>query len=251
MSDDPIEPVSDALDEWLSAERRRPDPSSDAQARVWDRVRDEVGPASSPLLSRPRPTARARHLWSALAGVLAGGAAGAAITAAILSGGEPPEPRVLLVEVPIAVSTEPARDDPARAFTPTAPPVEPPSVELRVDPPRRGPDRAGRTRDPARTSSIEEGTAEVQSTLGAERAIIDVARAAVSRGHPEEALDALARHAREFPEGLLREERDALVTIALYRTGRISEADDAAARFRATYPTSVFRASIERAGAGR
>ena len=97
----------------------------------------------------------------------------------------------------------------------------------------------------ARVRATEpEGTA---SRLAAERAIIDVIRTAIARGHTNSALDAIARHARDFPRGRLSEERDGLRVIALARAGRRTEAVAAAERFRRAHPRSVLRPAIDAA----
>ena len=59
--------------------------------------------------------------------------------------------------------------------------------------------------------------------LAAERVLIEQARMAVARGQGEAALDAVGHHAREFPRGRLREEREALAVQALALAGRADE----------------------------
>jgi hypothetical protein len=76
--------------------------------------------------------------------------------------------------------------------------------------------------------------------LEAEARLIDEARALVHRGEVAGAFAVLARHARQFPAGTFREEREALRVLALGRAGRIEEAAAAAARFRSAFPRSVF-----------
>jgi hypothetical protein len=83
------------------------------------------------------------------------------------------------------------------------------------------------------------------STLTAERAILDVANAALSKGQAADALDALGRHARKFPRGVYREEREALTIRSLRALGRADEAERLAAQFKTRYPKSLFLSIVE------
>lgn len=60
--------------------------------------------------------------------------------------------------------------------------------------------------------------------LAAERALLDVARSALARGEAGEALAAASRHARDYPDGALVEEREAIAVKALVALGRKEEA---------------------------
>jgi hypothetical protein len=75
--------------------------------------------------------------------------------------------------------------------------------------------------------------------LAAERALLDAARVALGRGEPDAALDAVARHAREFPNGRLTEEREALAVRALAKAGRVEEARARGVTFLEKYPRSL------------
>ena len=70
---------------------------------------------------------------------------------------------------------------------------------------------------------------------------------ALARGSAADALAALEVHAREFPDGRLAEERDALRIHALASSGRREEAATRARAFRATYPSSIFLPVVDRA----
>ena len=83
------------------------------------------------------------------------------------------------------------------------------------------------------------------SGLAAERALLDVARAALGRGSPEEALEAAMRHAREYPSGVLTEEREALAIRALAASGNRDAAVARASRFRSRYPKSLLLPAVE------
>jgi len=60
--------------------------------------------------------------------------------------------------------------------------------------------------------------------LAAERALLDVARSALARGEAGEALAATSRHAHEYADGALVEEREAIAVKALVALGRKDEA---------------------------
>jgi hypothetical protein len=83
------------------------------------------------------------------------------------------------------------------------------------------------------------------STLTAERALLDVAHAALGKGQAADALDALGRHARRFPHGVYREEREALTIQSLRALGRLDEAERLAALFKTRYPRSLFLSIVE------
>jgi RNA polymerase sigma-70 factor (ECF subfamily) len=82
------------------------------------------------------------------------------------------------------------------------------------------------------------------STLVGERALLDVAHSALGNGHADDALVALARHAERYPNGVYREEREALTIQCLHALGRTGEAARKAAVFRARYPKSLFLPSV-------
>jgi hypothetical protein len=98
------------------------------------------------------------------------------------------------------------------------------------------------------TNGVDEASAQAarDAQLGAERALLDMARTAVARGQGEVAFGPLQRHARNFPHGRMAEERDWLWVQALLLTGRTSEARARAARFRAAYPNSLMIPALDR-----
>jgi TolA-binding protein len=83
--------------------------------------------------------------------------------------------------------------------------------------------------------------------LAAERAELETARAAMTRGRWGEAEAALNRHAAAFPEGQLAEERANLFVVLLAEQGRIAEARAAESRFEREYPASLFAAAARAA----
>jgi outer membrane protein assembly factor BamD (BamD/ComL family) len=83
--------------------------------------------------------------------------------------------------------------------------------------------------------------------LRRERAMLEIARTALGRGDAASALDALARHADEYPDGKLSEERDAMTIQSLVAAGRGAGARERADTFRRRYPRSLLLPSIDRA----
>jgi hypothetical protein len=86
--------------------------------------------------------------------------------------------------------------------------------------------------------------------LEAERALLDVARAALGRGEGAEALRAVEEHARRFARGVLAEEREAMGVQALRMLHRDDEASERLSRFRARFPGSLIRPALEAAADG-
>jgi hypothetical protein len=80
-----------------------------------------------------------------------------------------------------------------------------------------------------------------------EREVLDVARAAIARGQPLDALAATQEHARRWPKGYLSEEREVVLIQALVAAGRQPEAQARAARFRRTFPSSFFGQAVDAA----
>ncbi len=81
--------------------------------------------------------------------------------------------------------------------------------------------------------------------LGRERALLAIARTAVARGQGDAALTALDRHAQQYPNGQLSEERESLRIQALVAAGRKNEAERRATDFRGRYPESLQKKAIE------
>ena len=83
--------------------------------------------------------------------------------------------------------------------------------------------------------------------FAAERALLETARTALSRGQSDAALEVLSRHARRFSHGRLVEERESLWVQALVQAGRDPEARERGERFRRQFPSSLFQPIIDAA----
>ncbi len=81
--------------------------------------------------------------------------------------------------------------------------------------------------------------------LGAERSLLDIARGALARGEGAEALAAVDRHGREYPDGALVEEREALAVKALVALGRRDEARARAQRFEQRFPNGLMLRAVK------
>ena len=75
-----------------------------------------------------------------------------------------------------------------------------------------------------------------------EVALLSKAQAALSRGRPQEALEALAEHAARFPQGALTEERAATRARTLCALGRTREAEAELKRMAKLNPASAYLA---------
>jgi hypothetical protein len=80
-----------------------------------------------------------------------------------------------------------------------------------------------------------------------EVALLSKAQAALSRGRPQEALEALAEHAQRFPRGALTEERAATRARTLCALGRRQEAETELKRVEKLNPTSAYLARAREA----
>jgi hypothetical protein len=83
------------------------------------------------------------------------------------------------------------------------------------------------------------------TSLAAERALLEEARMAMARGSAPEAIAALRRHETAFPRGRLAEERDAMLVQALARAGLGGEAEGRAKAFRERFPGSLFMPVVD------
>jgi len=75
-----------------------------------------------------------------------------------------------------------------------------------------------------------------------EVALLSKAQAALSRGRPQEALEALSEHAQRFPRGVLSEERSATRARTLCALGRTRDAAAELKRIETLNPTSAYLA---------
>lgn len=132
----------------------------------------------------------------------------------------------------------PAPPAPAQA-EPSAEPAQPAAA------PPPAPSPATRSSTPLR---VHRPVAAVQDPR-AEITLLQQARRALASA-PDQALALTQSHARQFPDGVFREEREALAIEALLALGRHDEAKSRAHSLFERYPQSAYRRRIERLLAG-
>lgn len=131
------------------------------------------------------------------------------------------------VKQPVAVPAPRTLEPPVQA--PEAQAVEPPSAPSAPASRERGAPSAG--------ESSKRGL-EIRQEV----ALLSKAQAALSRGRPQEALEALSEHAQRFPRGALTEERAATRARTLCALGRRQEAESELKRMEKLNPTSAYLA---------
>ncbi len=82
--------------------------------------------------------------------------------------------------------------------------------------------------------------------LGKERALLSTARTALAKRDGPGALAALDRHAGQFPNGRLAEERASLRVQALLLSGDRTRATREAEEFKQAYPKSLLKGAVEK-----
>jgi TolA-binding protein len=128
--------------------------------------------------------------------------------------------------------------DPTRA-------IAPPASVRRPQSPRPEPAPAIAAPEPAPDDSTSPAAPE--GDLMRESALLARAQSAVARGASEHAIAALREHAARFPEGQLREEREALWVSALVRAGDLAAAEQRARQFRERFPGSPLQPTVDAA----
>jgi hypothetical protein len=102
---------------------------------------------------------------------------------------------------------------------------------------------------PERSGTLVGEAAKRGNEIRQEVALLSKAQAALSRGRPQEALDALSEHATRFPRGALTEERAATRARTLCALGRRQEAETELRRIERLNPGSAYLArAIESCG---
>jgi hypothetical protein len=133
------------------------------------------------------------------------------------------------VEVPVYVTASASVQAPA-----------PPPPELAASVTSKQP-----SAPPSVSSTVASSTKD--TSLAAERSLLEIARTALARGDSASALDALGKHQAQFPKGQLSEEREALYVQALAMAGRMTEAKQRADRFKKIWPGSMLLPVVESA----
>jgi len=232
----PLEPELEAL---LQSERLA-SPPADALDRVWTRLAVSVA-SGSPGGGHPgegaaaAPPSRGWLGAHARAAVIAAFVGGGAVGAALVTALRPlPAERIVYVDRRVPETGAPAQRSLPRIAEPVTEAKDLPSSSEEPKPEPVAPPAARRTAAPSASAS-----------LAAERVVLDEARSALSEGDASRALALTETHAQRFAHPQLGEEREALAIQALVSGGRYYNARARAARFRATWPSSLFLPAVE------
>jgi hypothetical protein len=224
MNEHHLEPLDAETRELLLAEKAPSGAPAHRRDRVLAKLQASIASPGG-VGESPRPDvgiatrAAAGKVTSMAVVFVVGGLAGAAVDRWLVP---PLPPRIVYVPVASPTAPEPHRD----------------TIEIPPEMPS--------TRPPAAASRAA-GTPSAESDLGAERALLDRARAAFAAADYAAALTAVASHAKRFPGGHLQEEREALAVKALVGAGRYDEAKARGARFRTRFPNSFLAPTIDEA----
>jgi hypothetical protein len=250
---DAPEPLDDALHVLLARERDAypKDPPADDAWRRLELAAMARGiatapvPVQAPPQAAPPEAAPPAAVGKMLLAPAKGRALAAAIAIAIGSGGLGYQ--VGLRSRPAPVKTELVAQHAAPAVEATAKP-SPSEDALKLAAAAPLPVQASTQAPPASAAPpTPSNTAPGPSDLAGEQAQIDIARAALARGRPGDALRSLGEHQRIYPSGKLREEREALAVQALVQSGQKAAATSRAERFRRSFPNSFFGPVVEQA----
>jgi hypothetical protein len=241
------------LKSLLEVERAAGPMPAASRARVWEGL--ELGLAALPgvpLEPGPRMAARtarhalATHGLTALVGLVTGGGLGLAAGMHLAQKSQAnPAPVIVPTSQPAPqlVAPEPLPTAPASALE-SKPAIghRPPRLEQRVPAPAAV---QAPSQKPNLIAAPKTAPATLSSPLDRERALIDTARTALGRGDANGALEFLDQHTREYPNGMLTEESEALRIETLLSAGGLQEARRAAAAFRVKHPKSLLLPAIE------
>jgi hypothetical protein len=259
----PLDPLPDDLARLWQAERTRPAPCARSAHRVWSGVASQVGimPApggpqdggssSTPSSATPPAPVSPQGVGAATAagmlshplasgalGFVLGGIVGGATVASLLPHGSLPG------SAP-ATSVSAALSWSAPSALPDAPSAAASVVEIESLPTASNTTVAV---EPTVRSADAGATTAVRDTdLNTERSLLDEARTSLMRGRGPAAINALQRHAQQYPRGKLSQEREALFIQALASTGQTDQARARAALFRKQFPTSLLLPAVEAA----
>ena len=255
-------PMPGDLQSLLDAERVGKPMPSDAQARVRSRVESTLGivvvAAGAGVAAHTAGAAIAgsaaakvgiltKPWFVAVTAFVLGGLTGAGVHAYVASKSNPPASTstntVIAAATPTSTNASSAWSASSGAIAQVAQlapstSAAPPLVATIVAPVAQGTSAA------AAKPSTSEGK---DTSLAAERSLIEVAHTALSRGDSSGAIAALDQHAKRFPFGQLGEEREALYVQALSQAGRRDEARVRALRFKKQFPGSLLLPVVEAA----
>ena len=252
MSEAPLEPLDPDLAALFANEREQgelPAPDPEVVDRAIERAKERaesLGSSSSeprPPSGQAPPSAPSGAQFGvkalALSG-LVGSLLGGAVTYAWVAPSAATSSPVPSSQVANAnANTSPALSSEAAAST-SASAAASVSAQV-VDPPKPAPLSSASAR-PSASAAMPSPAVD----LVRERELVDAARAALSKGHPDETLRLLREHETRFGAGQLVQEREALFVVAYARSGKKDIARVRLAAFRKAHPTSPMLSTLER-----
>jgi hypothetical protein len=223
-------PLSTLAQELLRRERDRQEDEA-LKSRAMERARaalESERPSgiglkrASASVRKPRPRRLIRALPLIAAALAAAGLAAAGVSSYVGKLGD-----------------EPRLPTPIKLTTPPVPPVAAREALLGAAPSSDAPlARAPEPRAVAPAPDAETPRAPNLRQYATELALLEPARSSIGHGDYRTALTAIDQHRREFPNGQLGEEREALRVRALWGLGQRQTAFAAAKTFRKRYPRS-------------
>jgi hypothetical protein len=117
--------------------------------------------------------------------------------------------------------------------------------ETQVETPTRGPALPRPAAKPSVGSTAAAASKPPPALAITETQILRDARLVLDRD-PRSALALSEQHRRDYPSGSFTQERELIAITALVKLGRHSEASERATRFRSAYPSSPYRARLDR-----
>jgi hypothetical protein len=251
MSEAPLEPLDPDLAALFAKEREQGElPASDPEVvdRAIERAKERAESLGSSS-SEPRPPSgqappsapsgaqfgvKALAL-SGLVGALVGGAVTYAWVAPPASPAPVPTASIASAAAPPSASVAPSPD--------VSPSGTPAASAVVVDAANTAPSASASARPSA---SAAPSSLTASGDLVRERELVDAARAALSKGHPDETLRLLREHETRFASGQLAEEREALFVVAFARSGKKDAARGRLAAFRKAHPASPMLSTLDR-----
>jgi TolA-binding protein len=99
-------------------------------------------------------------------------------------------------------------------------------------------ERGPETSPPSAPERMDSGAGPAEDDIAEEQALFDKGSNAYQHGSYAEAIKLLQAHAGKHPRGRYAEQREKLLTLALFRAGRASEARGRLAQLRRANPSS-------------
>lgn len=209
--------------------RRAHDPTPDDRARVRAKLAARIGAGA---VAGAGAAKVAGVTKGTILKVVLSIAIVAALGAAFVLRRHAPAPEAPAIEAPVVQAPAPvapvtsAASPAASAAESSAEPVAP-TVESAAPSPSAAPPPVARSARPAASTDLE-----------AEMSLLAGAQAAIQAGDYATAIARLDEHQRQFPRGVLSEERLAARVVALCGAGRVAEARSLGASFLAHHPSS-------------